>query len=77
MTPAERDVRYAPESIANAPMMRPSRRPDAFDPCNPPVLFAARFLGGLGVPGSLDGTRLHRMAGATLPWIYDPIGGDG
>lgn len=66
MTPSERSTFYAPESIANAPMMRPERRMthSTAPPGMSPVTFAARRLSGLGVPCE-----------STLPWTYDPIGG--
>lgn len=66
MTPSERSTRYAPESIADAPMMRPARRVivSRHEPGTEPVLFAARIISGLGTP-----------CASTLPWIYDPIGG--
>lgn len=66
MTPEEESTRYAPESIANAPMMRPERYPA---PGEARVTFAARRLLGLGTPCS--------DPGSTIPWKYDPIGGDG
>lgn len=62
MTPSERSTRYAPESVANAPMLRPDRHPE---PGEAPVTFSARRLSGLGTPPT------------SLPWIYDPIGGEG
>lgn len=66
MTPSERSTRYAPESIADAPMMRPTRSVPLHPtpPGMAPVQFAARRLSGLGVPCE-----------STLPWTYDPIGG--